>query len=196
MTDTKRCALIYGSCTGKTEDVSEILAEAFLPELELVVVDIASLEPQDLNQFEFVVCGIPTWDVGELEYGWQDVYDNLDGVDLSGLTIAMVGLGDQFNYSETYQDAMGILYEKLVECGASGKIGFTSTEGHEFEGSRALIDQQFCGLALDEDNQDELSEGRINRWVAQVKLELNRNKPELFSKISNSEATESSTLNG
>ncbi len=190
MTNTKRCALVYGSCTGKTEELSETLRDAFLPELELQIVDIATLEASDLKQYELVICGIPTWDVGELEYGWQDVYDNLDGVDLSGLTIAIFGLGDQFNYSETYQDAMGILYEKLIECGATGGIGFTSTEGHEFEGSRALIDDQFCGLALDEDNQDELSEARIKGWVAQVKPELRRTQPELFSAMSTNENSE------
>ena len=190
MSDTKRVALIFGTCTGKTEEISEIMAESFLPELEVEMTDIAATEPEDLKKYEFIICGIPTWDVGELEYGWQDVYDELDGVDLSGLLVAMFGLGDQHNYSDTYQDAMGILYEKLLECGASGKIGFTSTEGHEFDASRGLIDDQFCGLALDEDNQDDLSEERIHKWTAQVKSEIQQIKPDLLTSAPTTDASQ------
>ena len=55
--------------------------------------------------------GIPFWDVGQLEYCWQDIYEQLDNVDCSGLKVAMFGLGDQYSYQDTYQDAMGLLYK-------------------------------------------------------------------------------------
>ena len=35
-----------------------------------------------------------------------------------------------------------------------------------------LNDGTFCGLALDEDNQDDLSAGRIKNWVAQISSEM------------------------
>ena len=35
-----------------------------------------------------------------------------------------------------------------------------------------LDDSTFCGLALDEDNQDDLSAGRIKNWVAQISSEM------------------------
>lgn len=167
-----RNALIYGSCTGKTESIAEDIIEAFLPELSLQLIDVSSLEAINLSAFEIAICGIPTWDIGELEYGWSDLYDELDNVDLSGVQVAMFGLGDQRNYGDTYQDAMGILYKKLIECGAFGGIGFTQIDGHEFEESLAIVDGHFCGLALDEDNQDELSAERIRRWTGQVTTEI------------------------
>lgn len=169
-----KAALIYGSCTGKTEYIADEIIDSLKPEIELALIDVSSLDAPDLKNWDFVVCGIPTWDIGELEYGWQDVYDKLDGVDLSGLHVAMFGLGDQCNYPDTYQDAMGILYEKLLECGAIGKIGFTAVEGHDFEASLAVVDEQFCGLAIDEDNQDHLTESRIKSWAKQIKQDWNR----------------------
>ena len=40
-------------------------------------------------------------------------------------------------------------------------------------GVQALLDDStFCGLALDEDNQDELSADRIKTWVAQISKEM------------------------
>ena len=164
-----KAALIYGSCTGNTGCVAEMMLEGLKPEIELETIDVNTLVAEDLKKYDFALCGIPTWDVGELEYGWQEIYDNLDGVDLSSLTIAMFGLGDQDTYDETYQDAMGILYRKLVECGARGGIGFTSTETHEFEGSLGVVDGMFCGLALDEDGQSELTETRILEWSTALK---------------------------
>ena len=167
----KKCGLIYGSCTGNTEIVAERIVEVLKPDLELSLVEIGSVEARDLARWDFLICGVPTWDIGELEYGWQDIYDNLDGVELEGLTVAMFGLGDQEGYPETYQDAMGILYKKLVERGAKGGIGFTSTEGHDFQESQGLIEGRFCGLALDEDCQDDLTEERIQQWATQLKSE-------------------------
>lgn len=40
-------------------------------------------------------------------------------------------------------------------------------------GVQALLDDNtFCGLALDEDNQDDLSADRIKTWVAQISKEM------------------------
>ena len=75
-------------------------------------------------------------------------------------------------HRDTYQDAMGILYRKLIERGARGNIGFTSTDGHDFEVSDALIDGKFCGLAIDEEQQPDLTEARVLDWAEQIKKEL------------------------
>lgn len=164
-----KAALIYGTCTGRTEYVAEQIVDALKPEIELEMVDVYKIKAADLAQWQFMICGIPTWDVGELEYGWADLYDNLDDVDLPNSTVVMFGLGDQGSYADTYQDAMGILYKKLLERGARGGIGFTSTDTHEFDGSLGVIDGQFCGLAIDEDNQEELTEERIEEWATSIK---------------------------
>ncbi len=40
-------------------------------------------------------------------------------------------------------------------------------------GMQALLDDNtFCGLALDEDNQDDLSADRVKKWVAQISKEM------------------------
>ena len=165
-----KSALIYGSCTGRTWHVAEIVVEALKPEIELEFIDVNKVGASDLNNWDFIICAIPTWDVGELEYGWSDVYDDLDGVELTN-TVAMIGVGDQCSYADTYQDAMGILYKKLLECGANGGVAFTSTETHEFEESLGVIDGKFCGLAIDEDTQDDLTEPRIKEWAELLKKE-------------------------
>lgn len=173
-----KTALIYGTTTGNTEHVASLIAEALKPEIEVECVDVFKIAAANLNDWDLVICGIPTWDVGELEYGWSDLYDHLDEVELD-VTVTMFGLGDQVCYAETYQDAMGILYRKLVERGATGQLGFTPIGEHAFEESIAIIDGQFCGLALDEDSQPELTDSRIAAWAAEVKSGL----PKITEKI-------------
>ncbi|MEM6257603.1 MAG: flavodoxin [Planctomycetota bacterium] len=167
-----RIALFYGTCTGKTEAVAEQIKDELGEDFFETFEDVSQIEPSDLEDYDVLFCGIPTWDVGELQYDWQDVYDQLDEVDLSGKKILFFGTGDQAGYPDTYQDAIGIVYLKMLERGAVGKLGFTDPSTHEFEASKGIIDGQFCGLALDDDCQPELTEQRIKDWCEQIKGEL------------------------
>ncbi|MEM6749667.1 MAG: flavodoxin [Planctomycetota bacterium] len=167
-----KIALFYGTCTGKTEAVAEQIRDELGEDLIETYEDVSQIEPGDLANYDALICGIPTWDVGELQYDWQDVYDRLDEVDLNGVKIAMFGTGDQAGYPDTYQDAIGIVYLKMLERGAVGKIGFTPVDTHEFEASKGVIDGQFCGLACDDDCQPELTEQRVKDWCEQLKTEL------------------------
>lgn len=47
-------------------------------------------------------------------------------------------------------------------------VGLWSTKGYQHWGSLALEGDYFLGLALDEDHQPELTDSRIQAWVAQL----------------------------
>ena len=64
---------------------------------------------------------------------------------------------------------MGILAEKISSLGGT-TVGQWPTSGYEFNESKAVQNGKFVGLALDEDNQPELTESRISNWVSQVKM--------------------------
>jgi flavodoxin I len=51
-------------------------------------------------------------------------------------------------------------------------VGFWSTDGYEHSDSKAIKNGKFVGLAIDEDNQSELTDERIKKWVAQIKPEF------------------------
>lgn len=159
--------IFFGSTTGNTEDVAEQVQE-FLAPHPTQLHNIAT-EPVTLMQdYDLVICGIPTWDYGELQADWEDIWDELDTLDLSNTHIAIFGCGDQIGYPEWYQDAVGMLHDKLCNRGALA-IGYWSTEGYKFEQSKAVInDSQFVGLAVDEDNQHELTEERVSNWCQQI----------------------------
>ena len=91
----------------------------------------------------------------------------LAGVDLSGKTVALLGLGDQSRYPERFASGLRDLYDFVISKGAA-VVGQWPTEGYEFEQSRAVVDGQFVGLVLDLSNQSQLTEARLDAWLMQI----------------------------
>ncbi|MEL6438300.1 MAG: flavodoxin FldA [Cyanobacteria bacterium J06621_8] len=164
--------LFYGSTTGKTEAAAEAIQEALGGADVVELVEISEAEPDTFGNYENIIIGCPTWDIGCLQSDWEGFYeDELDGVDFSGKKVAYFGTGDQVGYADNFQDAMGIIEEKVVGLGGT-TVGNTSTEGYEHEASKADKGGKFVGLALDEDNQSDLTDGRIAAWTEQLKTEF------------------------
>ena len=173
-----KIGIIYGNSTGNTQAAAELIGDELEAAAgegnEIVVEDVAGMNARNLAEFEVLIAGLPTWDIGELQSDWLDVFDELEGVDMKGVKVAVFGLGDAGAYSDTYQDAMGIMYEKLIECGGKGGYGFWPTEEYVFDASRAVIEGEdfFCGLALDEEGEGDKTEERVKAWVEQISREL------------------------
>ena len=165
-----RIKLIYGSDTGNTELVTEDLVK-LLDNIEVTTV--ADLTPEDWDHDKFIL-GIPTWYDGELQSDWEDYFEEFKTIDFKGKVIALLGLGDQIGYDEWFCDGIGILAEVIIKNGGQ-IIGFTEKDdSYEFEDSKALVDNDtLYGLAIDEDNQPELTQERLKKWVEQLKKEFN-----------------------
>lgn len=158
-------AIIYGSSTGNTKDAAEAIAEEFGGEID--VLDVAEVEPSDLNGYKKLILGTSTWGSGELQDDW-DAFDWSD-VDFSGKTVALFGVGDQESYADEFCDALRLLSDEVEQKGAK-IVGTWSSEGYDFEESQSLNDDgDFIGLALDYDNEEDLSSERIQKWVESIK---------------------------
>ena len=60
------------------------------------------------------------------------------------------------------------LYTAFLQSGAK-MIGKVPTDSYTYDDSKSVIDGKFCGLAIDEDNESELTDQRLNDWVIQIK---------------------------
>lgn len=170
MTDERKAVgLFYGSSTCYTEMAAEKIAKTLGEDL----VDLFNVAETPIVEAEFydrLIMGIPTWDYGELQEDWEDIWTELDELDLHGRKVAVYGLGDQVGYPEWFLDAMGYLHDKLRERGAT-MVGYWPNKGYEFEYSKALTEDKthFVGLALDEENEFELTDDRIQAWCSDIK---------------------------
>ena len=172
ITMTAPIALFYGSSTCYTE----MAGEKIRTELGEDLVDIFCIKDTPIITAEFynhIILGIPTWDYGELQEDWEEIWDEINEVDFSGKKVALFGLGDQVGYPEWFLDAMGYLHSKVVARGAI-PCGYWPVDGYEFEESKALTPDGnfFVGLALDEENEFAQTAERIAVWCAQIRNEF------------------------
>ncbi len=159
-----RTAIFYGSSLGNTQFIADKIQQQ-LPHAACLPVN--DLTPTQVLEFDNYILGTSTWGVGNLQDDFELFVDLLLSLDLSGKTFALFGLGDQHTYPDTFCNGMGKLYHLLKE--KEWKIiGSTSIEGYDFSESEAVIDGAFVGLALDEDNEPDLSDLRIKNWVKQL----------------------------
>lgn len=165
-----KIAIIYSFNTKKTAKVATRIQEGFNdPDVEMINAE--DLSEETFLSFERIIMGVPTWFDGELPNYWDEFVPALEDLDLHGKKIALFGLGDQKGYPENFLDGVGIMAEILEAQGAS-LCGFTSTEGYEFESSRAQREGQFMGLAIDYENQGSMNKERIASWIEQLKKEF------------------------
>jgi flavodoxin I len=165
-----KIGLFFGTTTGKTEYVAEIVQKEFGDDV-LDLHNICEVEDSDFDDYDCLIIACPTWNIGELQSDWDSYFSELDNIDFSGKKVAYFGTGDQVGYGDNFLDAVGILEEKISELGGA-TVGYWSTDGYDFSESRAVQNGKFVGLAIDEDNQSELTEKRIKSWVAQLKKEF------------------------
>ena len=163
-----KIGLIYGSDGGMTEDVCKRLVK-ILGEDNIDLIEVQNSSTDEVSSYDKLILASSTWGSGDLQSDWEDFEDNLDEIDFSGKTVALLGLGDQDGYGDTFAESLYLLHEKVK---AANIIGQTSTEGYDYEESLAVVDDMFLGLVIDEDNQDDLTDERLEAWANQIKADL------------------------
>jgi len=165
-----KTAIIYSFNTKKTGKIAAQIQETFNDDA-IALVNAEEIREELFLSYDQMIMGVPTWFDGELPNYWDEFVPALEDMNLTGKKIALFGLGDQKGYPENFLDGVGVMAEILEVQGAT-LVGFTSSEGYEFESSRALRGNHFVGLAIDYENQGSMNKGRVASWVDQLKKEF------------------------
>ncbi|MDU0353175.1 flavodoxin FldB [Paraglaciecola aquimarina] len=171
-----KIGLFYGSTTCYTEMAAEKI-QLKLDELmgyECVeLFNIKDTPLENTEDFDKLIFGISTWDFGELQEDWQSTWQDIAQLNLANKKVAIFGLGDQIGYADWFQDAIGMLHDELVvlDCDI---VGYWPNQGYEFTQSKALTADKefFVGLSLDDENQYDLTDERIDTWCEQILADM------------------------
>ncbi|MCH3975851.1 MAG: flavodoxin domain-containing protein [Bifidobacterium tibiigranuli] len=116
--------IVYTSATGNTKTAVELLSD----DLEALGQNVEAIDAEDgveVDEFfsdadAYVIASWSDGDNGEVPGGIIDFYDDLDGYDLSGAKVAVIGTGDS-----TYPQfcAAVDLFEKLARTDGAEIIG-------------------------------------------------------------------------
>ena len=159
----KKTVVVYGSSTGTCEAIAEKIGARLGAE----VMNVQDLTQTVVEASDNLVLGTSTWGAGELQDDWYDGLNVLKGANLQGKTIALFGCGDSQSYSDTFVGGIGELYDGLKASGAIF-VGSVPTDGYTFDDSSAVVNGQFVGLPLDDVNEDDKTDARIDAWVAAI----------------------------
>ena len=164
----KKTVIIFGTNTGTCEDLAGRIGAKLGVDN---IINVTDLNDSVIADNDNLILGTSTWGAGELQDDWYDGIKVIQGANLSGKTVALFGCGDSESYPDTFVGGMAELYNAAKNAGAN-IIGAVSTDGYTFDESEAVVDGKFVGLALDEVNEDDKTDERINAWVEENKQNL------------------------
>jgi flavodoxin I len=162
----KKIIIVYGSTTGTTENVAKNIAEKLSSE-DVQLIEVSKLKAEDIEACSNLILGTSTWGLGDLQDDWEGALPVLKQSNLKGKTVALFGLGDSDSYPDTFVDGMGVLYEAIKDTGCT-LIGKMPVSGYHFDSSKAVVDDSFIGVALDEDSEGNLTNKRLEEWIANI----------------------------
>jgi flavodoxin I len=167
-----KVGIFFGTDTGNTRRIAKDIAVSLTSAVAAKPVNIRNSSVEDLLKYDTLILGSPTYGEGQLPglstgnatESWEEFLPKLTGQDFSGKKVAIYGLGNQKGYPDQFVDAMFYLFEQFKQCGAT-MIGSCETEGYKFKASKAIVDNRFVGLVLDQENQKELTDARLDTWL-------------------------------
>jgi len=175
--------LFYTTTTGHTEEVADALKE-IMGEAVTDPMDLSDKEVGDLLEYDGLIVGSPTWNTGADEgrsgTAWDEMLEEVRGMDFAGKKVAVFGCGDQISYSDYFCDAVEEVHSSFATAGAD-MVGQFSTKGYDFEESKSVVGGEplgssdadaMLGLCIDEENQSDMTEERVKQWAGQLKKEM------------------------
>lgn len=164
----RKIGIFYGSTSGTTADIAKRIAQkAGIHPANIF--DVANTSVDTTAPYEVLLLGSSTWN-GHLQDNWDGFLSKLKQMDLSNTYVAIFGTGDCVSYSDSFCDAIGIIYRELrdTDCMFCGAV---SVEGYTFRRSVTQIGDMFVGLPLDEINEKDLTDQRLDTWIEQITIE-------------------------
>lgn len=163
-----KIAILYGSSGGNTEMVAKAIADLFDGEADLYNVEDVSLN--DIKPYKYLILGASTTGIGDLQDDWESFLPSFAKIDLSDKTVAIFALGDSASYSSSFAEAMIVIYDAIV--GKTNIVGSVADEGYTYDDTLAIVNGRFVGLPIDEDNEYDKTDERIEAWVEKLKEEF------------------------
>jgi flavodoxin I len=165
-----KTALFFSPEGGNVNSVANKLGE-IIGHDKVDIFPVKEVEKEDVIKYDQIILvgstvGADHWDNEIIVDEWTGFFKKIDGMSLEDKKVAIVGLGNCVLYPEHFADGMAVLYEKVAKHNAQ-IFGSVDSEEYDFTDSEAVNeDGTFCGLAIDEDNEEDLTPGRLEKWIS------------------------------
>ena len=163
-----KIAILYGSSGGNAASVARQVQDLFDGSADIYnVLDVTLGEIKD---YTYYIIGTSTTGIGDLQDDWESFLPSFARMDFTGKKAAIFALGDSASYSTSFAESMKVVYDEIKD--KVQIVGQVPDEGYTYDGSTAVIDGMWVGLPIDEDNEYDLTQERLERWVEKLKQEF------------------------
>ncbi|MEG0069559.1 flavodoxin [Cetobacterium sp.] len=162
----KQIGIFYSSSRGKSEFTAQMIKDLLKEKCELFKI---TDNVDKINNFDKLIFIIPTYGAGIPQEDWIKNLEKISQINFSNKTIGFIGRGNQGFFAATFIDGIRPIYDIVIEKGAK-VVGFTNTEGYSFVKSKAIIDNKFIGLALDELFMYQEIKEKLENWLEQIQI--------------------------
>jgi len=168
-----KTALYYSPVGGNVNRVANMLGEMIGID-KVDIIPVKEVEKGGMDKYNKIILlgstvGTDHWSNETIVDEWPEFFKKNEEIDLEEKKLAIVGLGNSFLYPDHFADDMAVLHERLTKQNAK-VLGKVEKTGYDFTDSKALDeDDFFCGLPIDEDNEEELTSERLENWIALLK---------------------------
>ena len=113
----KKIGIFWGSSSGNTEVAVDFMVE-FLEEkgFEVENFDIGTVDPDQVLEFDNLIIGCPTWNIGELQDDWDSAYLKFKDLNFDGKVAGFFGCGDQVGLGACSSDVFFFLWPRLLQA--------------------------------------------------------------------------------
>ncbi|HJB84572.1 MAG TPA: flavodoxin FldA [Candidatus Alistipes merdigallinarum] len=161
-----KTGIFFGSTMGTTEALAKQIAQKLnVPSADIY--NVAEVSADQVMDYDLLLFGSSTWGAGDLQDDWYGFVDQLKNKDLTGKRVAFFGCGDSASYPDTFCDALSVLYDDLSGTGCVF-VGAYVPEDYTVTDSAVCRDGKFIGLAVDDVNESDKTEDRIDAWIANL----------------------------
>ena len=171
-----KTALLYSPEGGNVNRVTIKLGK-LIGNDKVDIIPIRKVVKGELDKYKQIIfvgstVGADHWTNEIVADEWLEFFNKRDDISFENKKLAIVGLGNSVLYPEHFADGIAHLYNKITD--RKGKVlGFVDAKEYEFTDSESVNDDGFfCGLPIDEDNEEELTTKRLEKWVSMLKADF------------------------
>jgi len=168
-----KTGIFFGPEKGSVGKVAHLIEEKLGKE-KCDLIPVKNISGNVIDAYDKLIFGISTlgrtnWDSEHTDDDWDVFFTHLKEANWTDKKVAIYGLGDSINYPDHFVDAIGWLYERLNKLNVK-VVGFVYPDNYNFNDSDALVDGRFAGLPLDEDNESDKTNERVDAWLKRLQL--------------------------
>ena len=168
-----KTALFYSPEGGNVNTVTNMLGE-LIGNDKVDIIPLKEVEKEVLSKYDKLILlgstvGTDHWSNETIVDEWPEFFTKIKEISFEKKKVAIVGLGNSFLYPSHFVDGMADLHDSLTKKNAK-VLGKVDAKDYDFTDSEAVDDDGFfCGLAIDEDNEAELTTERLEKWILLLK---------------------------